>query len=262
MTWPGSTVSTTNVDASGDSPANARSDILDAFQKLNTVIGARGSTDGVASTDAAGKVPFTQIPMSIPMTGIFVSKTPGSTTWTVPAGVYRVIAACWGAGGGGGHVSSGTGGDHGGGGGAGGVAVRVFEVVPGSSFSYTVGTGGAGGASGGDNDGADGTASSITSPADAVPPSHALTCDFGEGGLSAPSRAGGVGGVGTGGQLNFAGGAGGYGGSTGGGMGGSNLGGAGLRGAGSSAGFGGGGFGGGAGSAGHDGGHGTVVFLY
>lgn len=38
MTYPTAAVNTANVDASGDSPATARSDILDAIQKLNQMI--------------------------------------------------------------------------------------------------------------------------------------------------------------------------------------------------------------------------------
>jgi len=38
MTYPTAAVNTTNLDASGDSPALARSDILDAIQKLNQMI--------------------------------------------------------------------------------------------------------------------------------------------------------------------------------------------------------------------------------
>lgn len=38
MTYPTAAVNTANIDASGDSPALARSDILDAIQKLNQMI--------------------------------------------------------------------------------------------------------------------------------------------------------------------------------------------------------------------------------
>jgi len=41
MAWPSAVVTTTNLDAAGDSPAAARADLLDAVQKLNTII-----TDG------------------------------------------------------------------------------------------------------------------------------------------------------------------------------------------------------------------------
>ena len=64
--------------------------------------------------------------------------TPGTTSWTVPAGVtsveYLVVA-----GGGSGGSSYGTAG----GGGAGGVRTGTLSVIPGSSHTITVGAGGA-----------------------------------------------------------------------------------------------------------------------
>jgi hypothetical protein len=65
-----------------------------------------------------------------------------SGTFTVPAGVSRVLAEVWGGGGGG----SGT---NGGSGGGGGYSRRVVGVTPGSSVTVTVGTGGASGSGGG-----------------------------------------------------------------------------------------------------------------
>lgn len=43
MTWPNATISTTNLDAGTDEPRLARADLLDAVQKLNTII-----SDGLA----------------------------------------------------------------------------------------------------------------------------------------------------------------------------------------------------------------------
>lgn len=65
--------------------------------------------------------------------------TPGSNSWTVPAGVTSVVIKLWGGGG----ASGGTGGqeDPGGGGGA-GYASKTLTVTPGSTLSFTVGTGG------------------------------------------------------------------------------------------------------------------------
>ena len=68
-----------------------------------------------------------------------------STTWTVPAGVNKILVGVWGAGGGGGGGSgynSITGGM--GGGGAVGVAL-ITGLTPGTGIGVTVGTGGAGG---------------------------------------------------------------------------------------------------------------------
>ena len=78
-----------------------------------------------------------------------VAFTSGSGTWTVPSGVYLVGVTLIGAGGGGGgSAKAGTSGNvqEGGGGGGGACTQFTIDVVPGDSFSYTVGTGGAGGA--------------------------------------------------------------------------------------------------------------------
>jgi hypothetical protein len=72
-----------------------------------------------------------------------VWSSPGTYSWTVPAGVYRVRSIVTGGGGGGG------GSNHldytGAGGGAGATAFAVFNVTPGESLTITVGAGGAGG---------------------------------------------------------------------------------------------------------------------
>ena len=76
--------------------------------------------------------------------------TPGTYTWTVPAGVTRIEAAIWGAGGGGGpggagvpNTGSGTGGQ------SGGLSVVFISVSPGQSITVAVGAGGTSGNSGG-----------------------------------------------------------------------------------------------------------------
>jgi hypothetical protein len=80
---------------------------------------------------------------------------PGTTTFTVPAGIYNVVVELIGAGGGGGEGCYGLGGATGGGGGGGGYTKAFVAVTPGTSYNVTVGAGGAGssnsspGASGG-----------------------------------------------------------------------------------------------------------------
>ena len=61
---------------------------------------------------------------------------PGTSSWTVPAGVTKILVEAWGGGGGG----SGYGG-----GGGGGYITAYFPVTPGSSVSYKVGNNGAAG---------------------------------------------------------------------------------------------------------------------
>lgn len=71
----------------------------------------------------------------------FVSFTSiGSTTWTVPAYVYKVKVTCVGGGGGGYNVNNST--DHSGGGGGAG-SIKVVSVTPGDNYTVTVGSGGA-----------------------------------------------------------------------------------------------------------------------
>jgi hypothetical protein len=68
--------------------------------------------------------------------------TPGSTTYSVPAGVTSVTVKTWGAGGGGGGASP----DRiGGNGGGGGYATATFTVTPSETLTVRVGGGGGGG---------------------------------------------------------------------------------------------------------------------
>jgi hypothetical protein len=90
-----------------------------------------------------------------PPTNIATFSTPGTTTWTVPAGVNSIGIEVWGGGGGGG--ASGTsltqdcGSNQaagGSGGGSGGYALHIIDVTPGEVFFVTVGNGGNGGSTG------------------------------------------------------------------------------------------------------------------
>jgi len=67
---------------------------------------------------------------------------PGANSWTVPCGVTSVDVHLYGGGGGGGGSNSGG---QAGGGGGGGYCVATFPVVPGNTYTYTVGAGGNGG---------------------------------------------------------------------------------------------------------------------
>ena len=78
----------------------------------------------------------------------FTYSTPGTSSWTAPAGVTSVDVEAWGGGGGGGSRTT-TG--CGGGGGGGAYAKSTISVTPGQSYSYTVGSGGSAGNSGGDS---------------------------------------------------------------------------------------------------------------
>lgn len=73
-------------------------------------------------------------------------KTPGSATWTVPTGVYRIWLSMSGAGGGGAAGGAGGTANTGGGGGSGGMTYRhPISVFPGDTVSMVIGSGGSGG---------------------------------------------------------------------------------------------------------------------
>ena len=65
MTFPTTAVNTTNLDASTDSPADARVDILDAVQKLNTIIAEANTAGGVVVLTGSAKIPASTIPAQI-----------------------------------------------------------------------------------------------------------------------------------------------------------------------------------------------------
>jgi hypothetical protein len=256
MTWPTTPgFSKANLDAGSDSPGLARPDIYSAMADLESVINGRGQASGVASLGSDTLVPLAQLPVTPITTGRMVDGTAGAgKTWNVPAGVTRVRVRVVGAGAGGGYSGSG---DHGGGGGAGGYAEKHFTVVPGSTFTYTVGAKGVGKSSAGDGDGTDGGASSVVSPASATPGSTTVTAAGGTKGLGPPDRFGGAGGSTTNADLGVSGGAGVSGATRGGAGGGSALGG-GVAGA---TGYGGaGGFGSGGGTSAFNGLDGVVIF--
>ena len=80
--------------------------------------------------------------------------TPGTGTWTVPAGVYQIHVYLWG--GGGGSANDATFLD-GGSGGGGGFVTGILNVVPGESLTITIGAGGASVANGNHGKGGKGT---------------------------------------------------------------------------------------------------------
>lgn len=266
-TWPGSDVSTTNLDAGADSPASARPDLKSAVDNLNSIRQCRDAANGIPSLDANTKVTHGQIPMLASMRVLVSDIVPaGTVSYVVPADVYRILVIVAGAGGGGGYITTGTGGDHGGGGGAGGVSMRFFDVVPGSTVTYAVGAKGVGKDNSSDGDGTDGGNTTFTSAASSTPASTTITGGGGTKGLGLPDRVGGVGGAGSGGEMNLLGGNGASGARRG-GQGGGNFFNGGVAitqqgAAGNNGGFGPGGFGSGStGGGGFDGASGGILIL-
>ena len=72
MAFPTSQVTTDNLDAGTDDPSLARVDLLDAVQKLNTIISEGGAANGVALLSSSGKLSATQMPAQITSTGVQV----------------------------------------------------------------------------------------------------------------------------------------------------------------------------------------------
>ncbi len=95
--------------------------------------------------DSVGKLALCSVSSG---TNVDSFTTPGTTTWTVPAGVNSIRAQVFGAGGGGAGGSTGSCGQFcaGGGGGGGGYVDVTLTVTPGQTYSVLVGTGGNGGA--------------------------------------------------------------------------------------------------------------------
>jgi hypothetical protein len=132
--------------------------------------------------------------------------SPGTTTWTVPAGVTTCEVEVWGAGGGGGGggannavtYNSGSGG-----GGGGYTRKRVAGLTPGNTVTITVGAGGAG-ATSYSGSGSSGGTSSFGAYASATGGGG------GAGGNNSSVPPPGVGGVGSGGDYNADGSPGGY----------------------------------------------------
>lgn len=78
MTFPTATVNTTNLDSATDDPSQARADLLDAVQKLNTIISEGGSASGVALLDGSGYIPTTQISPTLTTTSADITLAPNS----------------------------------------------------------------------------------------------------------------------------------------------------------------------------------------
>ena len=77
MAIPTASITTTNLDAATDDPSLARADLLDAVQKLNTIISEGGAANGVALLTGSGKLSSTQMPTTITATGVQVLNPSG-----------------------------------------------------------------------------------------------------------------------------------------------------------------------------------------
>ena len=82
MAFPTTTISTANLDSAADDPSLARGDLLDAVQKLNTIIDEASTADGVCVLDGSGLVPSAQLPATY--------STVGTTTFTPGTGIVNI----------------------------------------------------------------------------------------------------------------------------------------------------------------------------
>lgn len=90
MAWPTVAVNVTNLDANADSPLSARSDILDLTTKFNDLIAMRAVANGVASLDAAGKVPGAQVNAADSLViGAPIGGDKGAGTLNLDSDLYR-----------------------------------------------------------------------------------------------------------------------------------------------------------------------------
>lgn len=78
MTFPTATVNTTNLDSATDDPSSARADLLDAVEKLNTIIDEGGDANGVAILDGSGYLPAAQIPPTITTASADITLAPNT----------------------------------------------------------------------------------------------------------------------------------------------------------------------------------------
>jgi len=69
MTFPTTTITTTNLDSSADDPSQARADLLSAVTALNTIITEADTAYGVAVLDGSGLVKSAQLPVTISAAG-------------------------------------------------------------------------------------------------------------------------------------------------------------------------------------------------
>ncbi len=107
--------------------------------------GGGAGRDGVGGNGADGQI---IIAYELPTPGTEENVFTTSGTWTAPAGVTEITVEGWGGGGGGSATAGGNNAKGGGGGGA--YARNVISVIPGNTYSLTIGNGGNASVNGGD----------------------------------------------------------------------------------------------------------------
>jgi hypothetical protein len=117
---------------------------LDVSGTVKIADGTQGSGK-VLTSDASGNASWQTAAVTTgSFTNMQVYSTSGTSTFTVPAGVTKIMVEVWGGGGGGGNSSATVTGTVGSGAG-GGYGRSIFSVVPGQNYSVVVGAGGVAG---------------------------------------------------------------------------------------------------------------------
>lgn len=107
MAWPTGTISTANLDSDSDSPAAARSDLKQAVDAVNNIIGAKDAASGIPSLDANSKVPAVQggVPAGamFPFAGTaaptgYLLCDGSAVSRSTYAALFTAIGTVWGAG--------------------------------------------------------------------------------------------------------------------------------------------------------------------
>lgn len=132
----------TSFDATGLPPGLSINALSGVISGTPTQSGTYTATISATNSTGTG---YANLTITVAAAAADVSYTyNSSTTWTCPANVTAVQVECWGAGGAGGSGLKPVSGNAFGGGGAGGAYARksMVTVVPGSSYTITIGAGG------------------------------------------------------------------------------------------------------------------------
>lgn len=81
MTFPSSTINTTNLDAATDDPSLARADLYNAVVALNSIISEADIAGGVALLNGSGEYDSAKMPTTLSVTGTqTISPTSGKVS--------------------------------------------------------------------------------------------------------------------------------------------------------------------------------------